>query len=507
MAITIKKYVDITSGVGGASQVKERELILRLMTPSSDVATNEVLEMTTLDDVKTKFGVDSEEYKRAAQYFGFISKLVTKPRKISFAHFTQGNPVSPSIQGGTANTVVASWTGITNGQLKLTVGNIQVDLSGMNFASVVAMADVPPIINAKLQAVAGLSQALVAYDSVAMKFNCTFTGVTPPAPIVIQNPTNGSGVDIATTLGWTAAKGPTLDPGSVGQTALQDLIQADNISDNYGSFAFCGDPLDHDSVQAIAEWNHSQNVKYMYLVPVVFDDYGDWYGTLQTYSGCAMTIVANPNVEFDEQIPGIIMAATDYRLRGSSQNYMYQQVAGVTPKVTENSDATDIDLNTRVNYYGLTKNAGQKISFYQNGYLCGLPTAPLQMTVYANEQWFKAAATVVLLNLQLSLPIIAASDEGRGIVLAGLQSVVDRALFNGTIKAEKPLTVEQKAYILQITGDPLAWHQIQSIGYWMDATVTAEVQNNGTTLYTIDYTLLYSKSDAVNKITGRDILI
>jgi hypothetical protein len=107
----------------------------------------------------------------------------------------------------------------------------------------------------------------------------------------------------------------------------------------------------------------------------------------------------------------------------------------------------------------------------------------------------------------LALPVIPATAEGRGMVISLLQDPISRALFNGTIKAEKDLTVIQKAYVMQVTGDPLAWHQVQSIGYWLDASVLEETQQNGTVKYIIDYTLVYSKADAVNKITGRDILV
>ena len=75
------------------------------------------------------------------------------------------------------------------------------------------------------------------------------------------------------------------------------------------------------------------------------------------------------------------------------------------------------------------------------------------------------------------------------------------------VKSFSALIVGQKAYVTQITGDPLAWHQVQAIGYWVDAVVQQEAQKNGTTKYIVDYTLVYSKADAVNKITGRDILI
>lgn len=508
MSISIKKYVDITSGVGGGATVKERELILRLFTKDAKVPAGVVMEFTDINDVATTFGTTSEEYKRAVPYFGFVSKIMTKAKKLSFAHYSDApTAASPAIVGGTAMTTIATWQAINDGAVRIEVGQSDYLLSGIDFTSAAALADVATAIQTKLRA--SLGGATVTYDSLTQKFNASFVGHDVPAAVSVI--TAGTGTDIADNLGWTTAKGMVASPGSNATTVLDYVIEADEISDNYGSFAFCGDALDHDVVQSIAAWNATQNVKYKYLVPVTMADYGDWYGTLQTYGGCAMTIVNDSNTEFDEQIPGIILGATDYKQRNSSQNYMFQQVSGITPKVDSNTVANTIDTDTRVNYYGRTKNAGQSIDFYQNGYLCGTSTDPLQMNVYANEMWFKSAATAVLMTGLLSLPIIPATEEGRAIVISllngGDDSPIPRALFNGTIKAEKDLTVTQKAYVTQVTGDPLAWHQVQSIGYWLDADVQQETQNNGTIKYIIDYTLVYSKADAVNKITGRDILI
>lgn len=506
MSISIKKYVDITSGVGAGAAVKERELIMRLFTTNPLVPAGTVLEMTDINDVATKFGTQSEEYKRASMYFGFVSKIITKAKKISFAPYSLTSAaVPPSIVGGAPTTVIATWKAVTDGSLRIELGGSDFLLSGMDFNAVADLAGVAAVIQAKLRTASSLANATVTYDNIGTKFGVSFVGYTPPANVVLITP--GTGTDIRTLAGFTAVLGMVTSPGSAALTPLDYVIEADAISDNYGSFAFCGNALDHDTVQSIADWTSGQNVKYMYLVPVTFADFADWYGTLQTYAGCAMTIVNDSNTQFDEQIPGVILGATDYSLRNASQNYMFQQFTGITPKVDDNQQANAIDNDTRVNYYGRTKNAGQPIDFYQNGYLCGTSTAPLQMNVHANEQWFKAAATAQLMSLLLNLPIIPATEEGRSIVLAGIQDIIDRALYNGTIKAEKDLTVDQKAYVTMITGDPLAWHQVQGIGYWLDATVKSEVKTNGTTTYIIDYTLLYSKADAVNKITGRDILI
>ncbi|HAW1738195.1 TPA: DUF3383 domain-containing protein [Escherichia coli] len=503
MSISIKKYVDITSGVGAGATVKERELILRLFTKDTKVPAGVVMEFTDLNDVATTFGASAEEYKRAAIYFGFVSKLITKAKKISFAHYNDAASAAPAaIVGGTALTTIATWKAITDGTVNITVGQSNYLLADLDFSADDALADVAGTIQTKLRT--SLSGATVTYDEIAQKFNASFVGHDVPAAVSVTPAS--SGTDIADNLGWTAVKGMVTSPGSTASNVIDYVVEADEISDNYGSFAFCGEALNLAVVQQLAAWNNAQNVKYQYLVPVVKADYATWYEALASYGGCALTIVNDANTEYDELIPGIILGATDYNQRNASQNYMFQQVSGVTPKVDSNTEANEIDA-TRVNYYGRTKNAGQAIDFYQNGYLCGTSTSPLQMNVYANEQWFKAAATAVLMTGLLSLPIIPATDEGRSIVISLLQDTISRALFNGTIKAEKDLTVTQKTYVTQVTDDPLAWHQVQSIGWWLDAQVLQETQTNGTIKYIIDYTLVYSKADAVNKITGRDILI
>ena len=504
MSISIKKYVDITSGVGAGASAKERELILRLFTQNAKVPAGVVMEFTELNDVAATFGVASEEYQRATLYFGFVSKIMTKAKKIAFAHYDDAAAAAaPSIVGGNALTAIERWNAVTDGAVRVQVGSSEYLLSDLDFSGAATLADVATLVQTALRA--SLAGATVTYDALAQTFNAAFIGHAIPATVSVA--AAGAGSDIADNLGWSASKGRVTSPGSDAATVLDYLIEADEISDNYGSFAFCGAPLALETVQQIAAWNSAQNVKYQYLVPVTKANATAWYDALSTYAGCALTLVNDANSEYDELIPGIILGATDYTQRNASQNYMFQQVAGVTPKVDSNSEANDIDSATRVNYYGRTKSAGQALDFYQNGYLCGGSTAPLQMNVYANEQWFKAAATAVLMGGLLSLPIIPATDEGRSIVLSLLQDPISRALFNGTFKAEKDLTVTQKAYVTQITGDPLAWHQVETIGWWLDADVQEETQQNGTIKYVIDYTLVYSKADAVNKITGRDILL
>jgi len=60
---------------------------------------------------------------------------------------------------------------------------------------------------------------------------------------------------------------------------------------------------------------------------------------------------------------------------------------------------------------------------------------------------------------------------------------------------------------LRITGDDLAWYQVQNTGYWLNADIQPYVTVDSRTEYKIVYVLIYSKDDAVRKVEGSHILI
>ena len=221
---------------------------------------------------------------------------------------------------------------------------------------------------------------------------------------------------------------------------------------------------------------------------------------LATSSGTEM-LVFTLN-QFPEQIPMMVEAATDYYANNSVQNYMFQgPFANVLPSVVTDASKNAFDA-VSVNYYGNTQQAGEPVNFYQNGFLQGASPSPLDMTTYVNEIWLKDAITTEILNLFVNSTQIPANTSGRAQILASLQSVINIALANGTISANKVLSSQQILFITAQTNDPNAWYQVQSIGYWVDCAiiVTAGV-------YSATYTLIYSKDDVIRLVEGRDILI
>lgn len=497
MAITIQRYVDITSGVGGAAQVSTRQLIARIFTSSTLVPTQAVVEMTTLQDVADFFGTSAAEYTLATKYFGYVSKTITSPSRICFASY-QSVPQPARVYGGRTPAVLNVLQTVTSGQMIVSVGSNAYTVTGINLSVAANFDAVASIIQTAIRSGPGslYTSANVTWDAPNNRFNL-FSGASGENTISISN--TASGTQLAPLLDWLESDGATWVYGNAAQQPVDAVIKANSISNNYGSIMFIP-TLTLEQIQAVANWNDAQNVAYLYSVAVSAANASSWATALRNTSGVALTLDPGISGEYPALLPMSQLASTDYSRRNSTVNYMFLQ-DNLTASVTTDATANTYD-NLRVNYYGQTQQAGNNISFYQRGVMMGLATDPLDINTYVNEMWFKDAITVELMNLLLAMPKISANTTGQSLLQASVVAIVEQALFNGTISVGKTLTTTQQAYITQMTGDEDAWRQVQSQGYWFNIVI----QPVGLEYHAI-YTLIYSKDDAVRKVTGSNILI
>lgn len=516
MAISFKKYISITSGVGAGASVQQRELITRLFTNSDQLPTGSFIEVTTLDDVAAYFGTDSEEYRRAAVYFGWVSKNITSPQKLSFARWVETD-VPPMIIGGKSTTTLNAWNDITTGAIDITMGSSTSTISGLDFSSAVSFADVADVIQAKIRLEDGAiwTDATVTYDATRQAF--TLTGGVNGAATVGAS-LAGSGTEILNLLKWAEGASPVASArwsdGAVAQSYLTCVSESAAASNNFGSFEFL--PLNGEGLvymplvdaEAVAAWNVAQNVMFMFLLGAVASDTASYSAALIGTGGIALTLVPDALTagEYPEMIPGIVLAATRYVRRNSVQNYMFQQFPTMAPTVSDTIESDAYDA-IRINYIGRTQTAGQFIEFYQRGFLCGGSADAVDMGVYANEMWLKDAIAASIMTLLLSVGKVSANTQGRAQLLGQITAGgIQPALNNGTISVGKTLTITQRQYIDSITGIEGSWQAVQNIGYWLDVTISPVVVDS-VTEYHADYILIYSKNDSVRKVAGSNILI
>lgn len=487
MAIPQTKYVNIISAVGGASQVSQRDLMGRVFSSNSLLPYGAVVEFTGLDAVGKYFGTASDEYAFASKYFGYSSRSGNVAQKISFA-LHSASAMAARLYGKAKATTLSSLTELANADITFVIAGASHALAGLNLSAATSFAEVASIVNTALATEADADIATFAYDATLGRFYLTTTATGAEASCGYATGT------LATMLGLVASEG-ILSAGSDAESGLDALSASAELSNNFFSFTFLSSISGEES--AIAAWVNAQNVRYMWSLGVTAENASTMASALAEYDGVGLTLGADCVF-----LPMAIAAAINYDLPNASVDFMYQQAAGITPSVTSQEKQEAYDA-IRVNYYGTTQQAGNLVSFYQDGKLQGSISS---MGVFVNEAWLKDAMFSALLNMRLSLDTLPANDAGLAFVKMAMQEVIGKAQNNGVINAGKTLDATQKVYIGQITGDKSAWQSVQSMGYWLNAKVVKYTEQ-GTEKYKVSYLLVYGKGDSINFIDGKDIMI
>jgi hypothetical protein len=519
MAISIRRYVDITSGVGAAAQVPYRELIGRIVTQNTKVLPGTLVEMTNPDDIATFFGVDSDENRIGIKYFAFINKMNNRAKKIGFVNWSATGS-APVLTGDNTVKNVSDFQAFTTASpgtltLNVTVSGVTTPatVSGIDWSGLPAtnwQAQAASILQTRIRAVTGVPQLANANVTATVSGNNTqfsIAGSVAQAATIIAVATGAR--DTSVVLG-VSTPGAVPSPGVAAQAAVDAISQSAAASDNFGSFAFINalQPSDQD---AVASWNDSQNNKFMFCTPGTIGTANALFTALQGFSGTGVSLTNSTNTadktrDWAEICPMEILAATDYTRANSSQNYMYYQFTDRAAMVSDDMTADQMDP-LRMNYVGQSQINGKSLTFYQRGVLMGGSTAAVDMNTYANEMWLKSRLVADIMNAFLGLPSIPANEIGRAILMGVIQSSIDAALFNGVISVGKPITTVQKAFITQVTDDPNAWYQVQTRGYWLNCTIQSYVAPSGVTEWKAVYLLVYSKDDQIRKVEGTNTLI
>jgi hypothetical protein len=300
MAISINNYVDITSGVGGASIVTTRSLVARLFTANNLLPPQTFVEFENSSEVASYFGFQSEEYLRSVFYFSWISKNKTQPQSLQFARWVQ-TAVSPMIFPLQNNgSVIANWTSISSGSFILTMGGFTYTLSSLDFTSSGSLSAIATIIEDAIQAETGggvmWTGATVTYESSYDGINFGGFFLTGGENGSVSNPikvvAGGGGTDITSIglLGWLPQSsdingnylsGSIFSTGSAIETITQTLTSSANASNNFGSFAFLTNlNITLQNVYDAAFWNQTLNVVYMFSVALLPSNTTAWTSTI-----------------------------------------------------------------------------------------------------------------------------------------------------------------------------------------------------------------------------------
>lgn len=494
MSISQRRYVDINSGVIGATAVGLQKLVGRLFTDSQRVPSKDVISFYEAGEVLSFFG-PGPEAEFASAYFSYISPApVSRAKELQFA-VQRTEDRAFNLRGGDHATL-GEIIGLDGPTLTLSVNGVDVTAPIDLTAGLTSYDDIAAALSTGIAAVPGADGVTIVYDRIRVAKPCFTLKYEGEGEVTV------AATELATALGLDLA---IVDVGGPAQTMLEAYAESIEVSDSFGSALFLTTGA-LDDVVDVAEFNAAQNVKHQLYVNVTAQNYATFSAALIGTASVGL-ILETPTNKTAAHLPMAAMAATDYDRTNATVNYMYRQ-SGITmaPQVTTSQQADLYDA-ARVNYYGQTAVAGSDISFFQRAFLCGPASAPVDMSVHANEQWFKAYITQQWFTLLVSTRGAPANLDGIAKAKIIIADAITKALNNGTILVGKTLTSNQKIAISDATGDPMAWHDIQDRGHWSDAEIVESTGPSGLPEYVLKYTIVYAKGDWVRKVEGSHNLV
>ena len=263
---------------------------------------------------------------------------------------------------------------------------------------------------------------------------------------------------------------------------------------NFGSFAFYGDDFEVGDAEGgglldVAKANEGNEYGWVCIVKT--------NATNQESDSAALEGLLLTHLTHDVTAPLAWYASVDYDKVASAGTIDYKQFGGHSATVT--TDAAKIAADTlKVNYIGLVQDYGNGLKFYQRG----VNMDGTDLGVVRDMCWINSEIVREYFALQNNAQRIPANHVGCAMVRNIVVGVADRAITNGAILVDKPLTEAQISQIKFYANDDRAADEVASSGYY----IKVELVKDGDK-YRVLYTLIYAKGDHIQKVDGQHILV
>jgi hypothetical protein len=340
-ALSVSRLINVgvnLQPVAAQSQNVSNLLILG-SSPVIDIKTRK-RDYTSLAQIAADFGTNAPEYQAASLWFD----QAPQPTKTSIGRWAQTASAGQLLGAALslANTALGPWKAVTTGAFTITVdANAPQTLTGLNFSGITTLNGIASIINAVL------TGATVVYNAVLNRFEVT-SASTGAASIISFASAPGSGVDISTMLGLTAAAGAFQSNGIAAESAVSAVTLFDtNFGRQWYAVIVIGAATnDH---LAIAPFIQGTTNKHFYGVTtqdpntLISTDTTDVAYQLQQLA------LSKTAVQYSSTNPYAIASllgrilTVDYTANNSVITLMYKQEPGVSAEILNETQAESLE--------------------------------------------------------------------------------------------------------------------------------------------------------------------
>ncbi|MCH7381607.1 MULTISPECIES: DUF3383 domain-containing protein [Acinetobacter] len=435
-----------------------------ILTTNESLPAKSVTPFATKDDVKTYFGIESEEYAAATIYFKGFDGSNIKPGKIYFATYL-ATDVEAWTRGNSLN--------LTLVQLKALSGSLSIDIDGqtktaanINLSAATSFANAATIIGTAIS-------ANVTYDEFYKAFVIRSTSES-----IADSTIDFATGTLASALLLTQDKGAILSQGAEADTPATAMDNVTQQTQNWGTFTTLFEP-DSDNKVAFAEWTNDQELRYAYVM---------WDTDIQATQADGQSVGAYlTTLNYDGTIPvygeldkGAFVCGTaasiDFTEFNGRITFAYKGQAGIVPNVTDTTTAQNL-LANGYNFYGAYATATEQFNLFQNGQITGVWR---WADTYINQIYLNSQLQQAILNMLKSIKSLPYNNDGYGLIRAACLDPIKEGLNFGSIRTGIPLSEEQKSEINNAAGKRVD-DILTNVGWYLQILpATAQVRGNRT---------------------------
>lgn len=434
------------------------------LTTNESLPAKSVTPFATRDDVKTYFGVESDEYAAAAIYFKGFDGSNVKPGKIYFATYL-ATDVEAWTRGNSLNLNLA--------QLKALSGSLSIDIDGttktaanINLSAATSFANAATIIGTAIS-------ANVSYD----EFYKAFV-IRSNSEVVSASTIDFATGTLAESLLLTKAKGAILSQGAAADTPASAMDNVTQKTQNWGTFTTVFEP-DSEGKVAYAKWTNDQDQRYAYVM---------WDTDIQATQVDGESVGAYlTTMEFDGTIPvygdldkGAFVCGTaasiDFTEFNGRITFAFKGQAGIVPNVTDATMAQNL-ISNGYNFYGAYATATEQFNLFQNGQITGVWR---WADAYINQIYLNAQLQQAILGMLKNIKSLPYNSDGYGLIRAACLDPIKAGLNFGSIRTGIPLSEEQKSEINSAAGMRID-DILTNVGWYLQILpAAAQVRGNRT---------------------------
>lgn len=451
--IPASQIVQVTPNVLAAGG-QALDIVGVILTTSTRVPIGTVQPFADDSDIGSYFGLSSDEYTAAINYFLGFNNSNVKPSKVYYAQYNTVD-VGAFLRGGSLSGVpLAALKAFPAGTLTISVSGTPKTSSSIDLSTATSFSNAATIIQAAFTS-PGFT---VAYDSVSGAF--VFTNTATGASSTLSFATAGT---MATNLKLTQVTGAVVSQGAVAAAPGAFMDGIVNVTQDWATFMTIFDPDVSGNVNklAFAAWTNGQNNRYGYVcwdtddspattVPAT-TSLGYLIGKLgNNYSGTCLigSDVANAvDFRYAAYICGAA-ASIDFTEHNGRITFAFKSQSGLGATCTNASAAQNLIANG-YNFYGAYATANDQFVFLYNGSVSG---PFLWLDSYINEIWLNNQLQLALMVLLTSAKSIPYNAAGYAMIEAACLDVINQGLNFGAFRPGVTLSQSQIAQVNSAAG-------------------------------------------------------